>query len=217
MNAVTPKPCKWITDGTWLNLVQLSNLRQFQYLLGQVSSNEKNWKIWFDKEAPEEEVIPDGYQNLDVFKRLLLIRLVYKKSIISINSLKLFKFNVQISFRSLLIRSWCPDRIIYQSRKYIAQSIGAKYAEPVIMNYEVIFEESRPNTPLICFLSMGSDPTPSIESLAKRNMFSCRSISMGQGQEIHARKLMAKSMSEVYVQLIERSFLNNKENYSKFN
>lgn len=64
------------------------------------------------------------------------------------------------------------------------------------MNYEVIFEESRPNTPLICFLSMGSDPTPNIETLAKRNMIQCRSISMGQGQEVHARKLMAKCMSE---------------------
>ncbi|KAK6616888.1 Dynein heavy chain 8, axonemal [Polyplax serrata] len=166
LNSVTPKPCKWITDNTWLNLVQLSNLRQFQYLLGQVGNNEKNWKLWFDKEAPEEEVIPDGYQSLDVFKRLLMIR------------------------------SWCPDRVIYQSRKYIAHSMGSKYAEPVIMNYETIFEESRPNTPLICFLSMGSDPTPNIETLAKRNMFQCRSISMGQGQEIHARKLMAKSMSE---------------------
>lgn len=94
-------------------------------------------------------------------------------------------------------RSWCPDRVIYQSRKYIAHSIGPKYAEPVIMNYETIFEESRPNTPLICFLSMGSDPTPNIEILAKRNMFSCRSISMGQGQEVHARKLLAKTMAEV--------------------
>ncbi|EEB13574.1 ciliary dynein heavy chain, putative [Pediculus humanus corporis] len=166
LNAVQPKPCKWISDNTWLNLVQLSNLRQFQYLLNQITNNEKNWKLWFDKEAPEEEVFPDGYQNLDVFKRLLLIR------------------------------AWCPDRIIYQSRKYIAQSMGPKYAEPVIMNYEIIFEESRPNTPLICFLSMGSDPTLNIETLAKRNMFSCKSISMGQGQEVHARKLIAKSMSE---------------------
>lgn len=83
LNAVQPKPCKWISDNTWLNLVQLSNLRQFQYLLNQITNNEKNWKLWFDKEAPEEEVFPDGYQNLDVFKRLLLIRyppLVFLKS-----------------------------------------------------------------------------------------------------------------------------------------
>lgn len=74
LNAVAPKPSKWITDTTWLNLVQLSNLRQFQYILTQVPNNERQWKTWFDKEAPEDEHIPDGYQNLDVFKRLLMVR-----------------------------------------------------------------------------------------------------------------------------------------------
>lgn len=74
LNAVAPKPCKWITDTTWLNLVQLSNLRQFQYILTQVPHNEKLWKAWFDKEAPEEEPLPESYANLDVFKKLLMVR-----------------------------------------------------------------------------------------------------------------------------------------------
>lgn len=74
LNAVAPKPCKWITDMTWLNLVALSGLRQFQYVISQVPSSEKMWKYWFDKEAPEEEVIPDGYNTLDTFRRLLMIR-----------------------------------------------------------------------------------------------------------------------------------------------
>lgn len=57
--------------------------------------------------------------------------------------------------------------------------------------------ESRPNTPMICFLSMGSDPTPSIEQLAKRLEIVCKSISMGQGQEVHARKLLQSAKTEV--------------------
>ena len=38
LNAVEPKPKKWILDMTWLNLVALSRLPQFTQLLGQVNT-----------------------------------------------------------------------------------------------------------------------------------------------------------------------------------
>jgi dynein heavy chain len=55
-----------------------------------------------------------------------------------------------------------------------------------------MFEESDHKTPLICFLSMGSDPTNLIEQLGKRRGFEVKPISMGQGQEIFARKLVSE-------------------------
>ncbi|XP_025155775.1 dynein heavy chain 8, axonemal [Harpegnathos saltator] len=177
LKAVEPKPCKWITDVTWLNLVALSSLLQFQYIVSQVPASEKVWKHWFDKEAPEEEVIPDGYNTLDTFRRLLLIR------------------------------AWCMDRALSQSRKYIASSLGARYAEPVITLLDVMHSESRPNTPMICFLSMGSDPTPSIEQLAKRMEIVCKSISMGQGQEVHARRLLSSAKTEGFWALLQNCHL----------
>ena len=36
LNVVQAKPAKWITDTTWLNLVELSNLHQFSGILEQV-------------------------------------------------------------------------------------------------------------------------------------------------------------------------------------
>jgi dynein heavy chain, axonemal len=166
LNAVTPKPCKWITDTTWLNLVELSKLYQFSPILDQISRNEKQWKHWFDKDSPEDEVIPDGYNNsLDVFRKLLLIR------------------------------SWCPDRTLHQAKKYIGDSLGEKYIDGVILDLEKMVEESDPHTPLICFLSMGSDPTVQIEQLGKRKSLDIRAISMGQGQEVHARRLVANGFA----------------------
>ncbi|KAM6954364.1 dynein axonemal heavy chain 8-like [Aplochiton taeniatus] len=167
LRACPQKPFRWILDLTWLNLVELSKLPQFTEIMNQVSRNEKGWKVWFDMDSPEEGVIPDGYNDsLDIFHRLLLIR------------------------------SWCPDRTLSQARKYVGDSMGLRFADPVILNLENTWEESDTRTPLICFLSMGSDPTNQIDALAKRLRLECRAISMGQGQEVHARKLIQMSMAQ---------------------
>ncbi|XP_037394017.1 dynein heavy chain 8, axonemal [Pygocentrus nattereri] len=167
LKACPSKPFRWILDMTWLNLVELSKLPQFSEIMNQVSRNEKGWKLWFDMDAPEDGVIPDGYNDsLDVFHRLLLIR------------------------------SWSPDRTLSQARKYVGDSLGMRFAEPVILNLEATWEESDPRTPLICFLSMGSDPTNQIEALAKKLKLECKAISMGQGQEVHARRLVQMSIAQ---------------------
>uniref|UniRef100_A0A8C0EYH8 Dynein axonemal heavy chain 8 n=1 Tax=Bubo bubo TaxID=30461 RepID=A0A8C0EYH8_BUBBB len=167
LQACPPKPFCWILDMMWLNLVELNKFPQFAEILNQIACNEKGWKSWFDKDAPEEEILPDGYNDsLDTFRKLLLIR------------------------------SWCPDRTLSQARKYIANSLDEKYTEPVILNLEKTWEESDTRTPLICFLSMGSDPTIQIDSLARKLKLECRTISMGQGQEVQARKLIQMSMQQ---------------------
>nr|XP_026646778.1 dynein heavy chain 5, axonemal isoform X3 [Zonotrichia albicollis] len=167
MNSVEPKPKKWILDTTWLNLVQLSSLYPFDQLLVQIVKNEKSWKAWFDEEAPEKSVIPDGYDSLlDQFHKLLLVR------------------------------SWCPDHTVAQARHYIAESLGEKYAEGFILEMEEMWTESGCRTPLTCLLSVGSDPTENIERLAKSKNIPCRAISMGQGQEVHARHLLNQCMQD---------------------
>ena len=124
---------------TWLNLVELSKLAHFSQILRQISNNDKPWKAWFDTDAPEEETFPEGYSNiLDTFKKLLLIR------------------------------SFLPDRTLPMARKYIAESLGMAYAEGIILSLETMLSESEKRTPLICFLSMGSDPTDNIMNFAKK-------------------------------------------------
>jgi dynein heavy chain len=139
LKACPPKTSRWITDMTWLNLVELSKLPQFSEILTQIGRNDKGWKIWFDMEAPEESPIPDGYNSLDTFRKLLLVR------------------------------SWCPDRTYAQARKYISESMGLKYAEGVILDVERMWGESTIRVPMICLLSMGSDPTMTIDALSKKH------------------------------------------------
>lgn len=45
--------------------------------------------------------------------------------------------------------------------------MGLKYAEGVILDMDAMCSESDKRIPLVCFLSMGSDPTENIERLAR--------------------------------------------------
>nr|CAD7569561.1 unnamed protein product [Timema californicum] len=166
LNAVQPKPFRWILDITWLNLVEINKLQVFSDILTQIEDNEREWRVWYEKERPEEEEIPCGYgKSLDVFRKLLLIR------------------------------SWSPDRTLSQARKYVIESLGPEYGEACILDLEVTWQESEPRTPLICILSIGSDPSPQITALAKQKEIALRAVSMGQGQELHARRLISDSMA----------------------
>uniref|UniRef100_A0A3P8WNT4 AAA+ ATPase domain-containing protein n=1 Tax=Cynoglossus semilaevis TaxID=244447 RepID=A0A3P8WNT4_CYNSE len=106
-----------------------------------ILQNEKAWKSWFDSPAPEDAALPDEYEEkLDTFRKLLLIR------------------------------SWCPDRTIAQARRYIAESLGQQYAEGLVLDLDAMWAESDNRTPMVCLLSMGSDPTENIERLAKNKV-----------------------------------------------
>lgn len=178
LNTVEPKPKKWIMDMTWLNLVELSKLPQFTQILSQVARNDKAWKTWFDEDSPEDAPMPDGYgTSLDTFHKLLLVR------------------------------SWCPDRTVPMAKTYVAEALGKDFAEGVILNMEKMWEESSNRTPMVCFLSMGSDPTENIERLAKKLGLRCGAISMGQGQEVHARRLLSNSMAEGHWVLLQNCHL----------
>ena len=61
--------------------------------------------------------------------------------------------------------------------------MGVKYAEGVILDMEMMWsDESKIRVPMICLLSMGSDPTMNIDSLAKkhqlRNATTCHYINI---------------------------------------
>lgn len=58
-----------------------------------------------------------------------------------------------------------------------------------------MLSESDNRTPLVGLLSTGADPSSDIESLSKKMKIEMKAISMGQGQEVHARKLITTYMA----------------------
>ena len=147
-------------------------------VIQQVSGHEKEWKHWFNSEAPEEEDIPVGYQSsLDVFRKLLLIR------------------------------SWCPDRTMAQSRKYIYDSLGADFLEASVLDLEAMLDESESRVPLICLLSVGSDPSGQIEGMAKARGQEYRSLALGQGQEETARNMITEGIGNGHWLMLQNCHL----------
>ncbi|GBN65537.1 Dynein heavy chain 5, axonemal [Araneus ventricosus] len=163
LNSVKAKPFTWIPDVIWLNIVQLGRQPAFKTLLDEVCTREAEWKVWFESEDPESAAFPCGYDaKLDPFSVLLMIR------------------------------SWCPDRTLSQAKKFISASLGPRFVEGVLLDYEDLWWESDNRTPLICLLSTSGDPSMQVEILARKKDLEYSSVSMGQGQEVPARRMLTK-------------------------
>lgn len=57
-----------------------------------------------------------------------------------------------------------------QARRYISDSLGQQYTEGTVLDLDTMLAESNNRTPMVCLLSMGSDPTENIERLAKNKV-----------------------------------------------
>ena len=66
------KPFKWLSTNGWKDAVRLQDMGGcWQTLLEDIRENEKQWKVWYDLESPEEAQLPCGYNektNNDKFK-----------------------------------------------------------------------------------------------------------------------------------------------------
>ena len=174
---VRKKPKEWIPDAAWLNIIALSSLPVFATLPDCVAKADVAWRQWYDQEAPEKGKIPDFEGKLSKFERMMVIKAVR------------------------------PDRTLIAAGEYIADTLGARFVESVPVNLDQAWSESKNRVPLICLLSPGADPTRAIEDLAKRKKIKVLGVSMGQGQEIIARKLMATATVDGQWVLLQNTHL----------
>ena len=153
------KPCDWITATSWQDLVRLIEIKEcFKSLSDDLSKNSAAWKEWVDCDQPETwELLP------------------------TYNTEKVTQFE-----KMMLLRCFRVDRVVRAVTDYVIARMGEKYVQPPVVNFEAIFEQSSPTSPIVFVLSPGSDPASDLQKLAERTGFAgnrLKFLAMGQGQE----------------------------------
>ncbi|CAL8251349.1 unnamed protein product [Boreogadus saida] len=165
------KPCPWLPDQGWEDIVRLAELfpEQFGSLPDDVEQHPGQWEAWYDLDSPEQSAVPLNYQeNLTPFQRLLLLR----------------------CFR--------VDRVYRAVSDYVSTTMGTRYVQPPVISFDAIYEQSSPNSPIVFILSPGSDPASDLMKLAERSGFGgnrLKFLAMGQGQEKVALQLLETAVS----------------------
>ena len=89
--------------------------------------------------------------------------------------------------RLCLLKILRPDKVILAVREFIAKEMSDKYVTPITFDINLSFNDSSPTTPLV-FLLPGTDPLNILTNLAESKSKALKTISLGQGQGIHAEK-----------------------------
>ena len=165
------KPAEWMPDAVWLNCLALARAvpTAFDTLVETLRNQPTQWRAWYDHDAPETQAAPleaSGNIQLNDFERLLLVR----------------------SFRD--------DRALLAAQTYIANAIGQRFIDSRPLDVRTVEEEASCRCAIIAVLSPGSDPTGLITELARKMKRQVRSISLGQGQEPAARKLITAGVTQ---------------------
>ncbi|XP_070926944.1 dynein axonemal heavy chain 10 isoform X5 [Macaca nemestrina] len=165
------KPCTWLSDQGWEDIILLSEMfsDSFGRLPDDVENNQTVWQEWYDLDSLEQFPFPLGYDNnITPFQKLLILR----------------------CFR--------VDRVYRAVTDYVTVTMGEKYVQPPMISFEAIFEQSTPNSPIVFILSPGSDPASDLMKLAERSGFGgnrLKFLAMGQGQEKVALQLLETAVA----------------------
>eukprot|EP00933_Yihiella_yeosuensis_P070887 TRINITY_DN79051_c0_g1_i1.p1 TRINITY_DN79051_c0_g1~~TRINITY_DN79051_c0_g1_i1.p1 ORF type:complete len:1434 (-),score=383.71 TRINITY_DN79051_c0_g1_i1:142-4125(-) len=152
----------WITQVMWDNICEVDSLLDsFKGFQSSMEQSLRDWKKWYSSPEPEKEAIPGEWnEKLDALQRLIVVRCVR------------------------------IDRVLPAVSVFISTKLDQKFTEPPPLDLEVIYEESSCVTPLLFVLTPGMDPTGQIRGLANALQLQWNTISLGQGQEPKATKLI---------------------------
>lgn len=160
------KAVQWLSDEQWRNVLHLQQTGLFDNLLsgpqGLSGGAEAKWKAWVNLEEPEAATPPNGTNSPTPAPLHQLA----------------------------LVRALRPDRSKAATRKFVEQTLGPDFLASRAADLARVVEAAGPDEPIICVISPGADPTSRIHDLARKFKTKCHDVSMGQGQEVVARKCL---------------------------
>ncbi|KAM6995333.1 dynein axonemal heavy chain 11 [Tautogolabrus adspersus] len=161
-------PVSFLSPHAWGAIKTLSTMEYFSGLDREVESSQKRWRKIVESSCPEKERLPLDWKNKSSLQKLIILRALR------------------------------PDRITYMLRNFVEESMGTKYVEAVRLEFDKLYEDSGPSTPVFFILSPGVDPLKDVEKLGGKLGFSIdqgtlHNISLGQGQEKVAERVLTNA------------------------
>lgn len=166
-----PHNSDWISESLWIDLLRLSNLSNFEYLIESIATNLADWES-FSKLQSDENLfakLPSSWKcNLSNFEKLILIKIIHSETVIT------------------------------PIREFISMEMGSNFVNPPHFDIGQSFEQSNILTPLIFLLSPGVDPIETLLLFARRlgMIESFQMVSLGQDQEISAEKFVKEAQAQ---------------------
>jgi dynein heavy chain len=166
------KPFKWMNEKSWLNVICLTRhafgvdqTLFYRELADFIQRNEANWRKWAEENEPESFPVPD-YDERITQERVLGPFL-----------------------RLCIVRCLRDDRTSVACAQFVEAMLDSRFTAPVTDGIVDIYDESTARKPVLYLLTAGSDPTLTIDELAKKKKkFPTDKVSMGEGQEKVARE-----------------------------
>ncbi|XP_023819910.1 dynein heavy chain 11, axonemal [Oryzias latipes] len=161
----------FLSPQAWEAIKGISSMDCFSGLDRDIESSPKPWRKIVESSYPENERLPQDWKNKSSFQKLIILRALR------------------------------PDRMTYALQKFVAENMGSEYVNTPRLDFEKLYEDCGPSTPVFFILSPGVDPLRDVEKQGLKLGFSTdkgtlHNVSLGQGQETVAEKLLRNASQQ---------------------
>ncbi|XP_049903056.1 dynein axonemal heavy chain 11 [Epinephelus moara] len=165
VEACKVSPVSFLSPHAWGSIKKISTMEDFSGLDKDMESSPKRWRKIVESSCPEKERLPQDWKNKSSLQKLIILRALR------------------------------PDRMTYTLRNFVEKCMGTKYVDAARLEFEKLYEDSGPSTPVFFILSPGVDPLKDVEKLGLKLGFSIdqgslHNVSLGQGQEEVAERVL---------------------------